>query len=147
MREAIDVGVVQAILQAQRMLEIWMADFAGMRRRPGRAPTCRRSRSASGRACSAIARHQEHVAVLQVGMSQIAVAQPSRQLCPHLHQGVQVLRLVGVVADELVEREAFDPFHLQEREPLAANADAFSKYLKPTVKGSLALARCSSIWA
>ena len=51
-------------------------------------------------------------------------------LRPDLAELLQKHRLVELVAHELVEHQAFDPAHLQDREPLAADADALHQILE-----------------
>ena len=117
--------------------------------RPGRAPTCRRNRSVSGRACSARrpAPAARCRAASRHGRSRRRAA-GAVSLRPHLHQSVQVLRLAGVVADELVEREAFDPFHLQERNHWPRTRMPSSKILEADrEREAWPSSRCSSILA
>ena len=41
-----------------------------------------------------------------------------------------MFRLVGILANELIELQALDPLHLECRKPEAANANAFGKELE-----------------
>ena len=81
--------------------------------------------------------HQDHVAVLQVGMGNARLAEPRRQLHPQVQEHLEILRPLEVFLDELVERQPFHPAHLQHREPPAADADALLQVLEINRKGEL----------
>ena len=80
--------------------------------------------------------------MLQVGMGDASLGKAFGHAQPDLAQAVQHGRLVEVVADELVEKGTFDPLHLQDGIPLAADADALRQVAEVDREGQLGLARC-----
>ena len=69
--------------------------------------------------------HEQDVAMLQVGVGDAGGPQSLSHASPDLQQAVQHRRLVEILADELVEGEALDPLHFEDRIPLPADADPF----------------------
>ena len=133
--------MVAALAQPLRMLIVGMADLAGGALGQGRdvhavvidQPQSQRAALAAG--------HQQDVAVLQIAVRHVGVAQFLGQTNPHLRQSIQQHRLVQLLADELVETETLDPAHFDERIPLAVDADAFIEKVELDHEGALRLAQ------
>ena len=83
--------------------------------------------------------------MLQVGVGDARLAEPRRQLHPEVQEHLEVLGPLEVLLDELVERQPFDPAHLQHRESLALMRMPCSRYWKSTVKGSFACSRWAAM--
>ena len=82
--------------------------------------------------------HQQHVAVLQVGMGHARLAQPQRQLRPQFQQLAEHLGTIQIVLDELVEVPTLPP--IASSRPGTTGPPMRmpeSRYWKSTVKGSL----------
>src|SRR5262249_30415180 len=79
--------------------------------------------------------NQKDIAMLKVGVRDLGVAQPFAQAHPHTKECLELLRSVRLLADELVEGESLDPFHLEDGIPLSADADPFRQEAKANREG------------
>jgi hypothetical protein len=82
--------------------------------------------------------------VLQVGVGQIRLAQPARQLLPDLAQRLQHRRPLQVVADEGVQGQSLDPLHLEDGIPVALDPDALREELEVDHEGQLDLGQVAA---
>jgi len=62
--------------------------------------------------------------VLQVGVGDPCLMQPRCHPRPNLQKAAEHRRFVELLANEIVEREALDPLHLEDGIPVAADADS-----------------------
>src|SRR5262245_50356087 len=70
-------------------------------------------------------------------MREVGVAQSAAQFGPHLHESMQIVRLDHVLRHELVEREALDPFHLEQWERFPADSNTLLMELEADSEGEL----------
>ena len=112
MGKAVNFQVINALAEPLRMLVGGMTHFKRLQH-----GQCRHAHAVvidqlhAEQTCFA-ARHQQDIAVLQIAMGQVRVAQPPGQLHPDLAELLQNLGLVQVILDELVKWQPLGPFHL-----------------------------------
>lgn len=134
--KAVYLGVVGSFAQTLWVLVGRMAQLARSGPRHGRHVHPVVVDQLQGKPASG-PRHQQDVAVLQVGMGYLGLAEPRGQLHPQVQQRAQRFRTVQVLPDEVIQGEPLAPTHLQKRHPLAAGSNARLDELEVHHEGKL----------
>src|SRR5262245_48437866 len=77
-----------------------------------------------GQAGLRAAGNEDYVAMLQIAVGHLRLAELANHAPPKIAKPLQNRRLVEVLPDKLIEKLAFHPAHLQDRIPIPVNANA-----------------------